>query len=403
MTRTPTDRLLGPGSPGDRALRRWGRVIVPKLSPDMRRRLRLPLMRSGEVYRIVKACRHALQETGLDDPDWNTVLALADTHAPPFLARQLRDIAFDAPPHRHELKLVTAFMALQGHNATAQTRYHALLQAHDPVLRLPDGLTEGAFMGRGVGAGSLNSYRRVRIDGAWLFEKIYFTGHWELERMRYAQAHLIPRLRAIHSPRLLHLVQGDTLAAAYFEWADLPDRRKRTAGSATALFNSLAAIDPGGLPAPPADMLDFSVGILDWMLEAAPTELAARFPDHDLDLAAALPRWGVQIAAGPRGFAHGDPSSGNVLPDRWVLDWDNCGLFPLGHDAAHYLALRHRGMPWNRLRDFFEEKFLDPRDPEASWRGFLYFFLHFQMKLPRRHDTQVPGALAELTRLMEPG
>ena len=392
------DRLLPPGSA---ARARAGRLL-DRLPDDIRARLRLPLLRNSEVVPLISACRAALDAAGDSAPDWPAVLAAASTVAPPPLVRQLRRLQRSGAKRSFELKLVTAFMALQGRNAAAQARYRDLLQDYDPSLPLPlpDDLTEAEFSGKGVGAGSLNSYRRVCRDGEWLFEKVYFTRHHELSSMLYAQEHLLPRLPRLRSPRLLHLAEGERLTAAYFVWEDLPERTARSVGSTVALLRGLREIDPAALQQTPDTMRDLSLGILAPLMPQAPAAIALAAPDVRLDLHRLWPEWGARIAAGPLGFAHGDPSFGNVLPERWVLDWDNCGLYPLGHDAAHYLALRHRRSSWKRIVALFEKRFLDPRAPEACWRGFLYFFLLFQMKLPRRHETQVPGALAELARRM---
>ncbi|MDT9252459.1 phosphotransferase, partial [Limnospira sp. PMC 1280.21] len=265
------------------------------------------------------------------------------------------------------------------------------------------GLHGMGFTGRGVGTGSLNAYRQVQLDGAQLFEKVYLNSHWELAHMQYAQSHLLPRLGSLRSPTLVHLVPGQRLSVAYFEWADIPARQQRTLRSAANLVQQLQTIDPATLPRPPSTMTDFGVGQLDALMETTPSLLAAMFPGHNPPLDQALPLWRERIAALPRGFSHGDPSIGNVLPNGWVLDWDNCGLFPLGHDAAHYLALRHRQASWDRICQLFNAHFKDPRAPEASWHGFLFFYIPFLNKMPRRHESLFPAAVAALTKAMARG
>lgn len=391
-------RVLRPDSTASRLARRLGRKVAPALPEGLRWRLGLPIQMTNEIAELLSRCEN---EIGAETADWHEVLAVAERHSSDRLADILRSLGDRDVTRMNELKLLTSFMTLQGTNMAAQDRYRALLQRFDPALTLPDGLQGEGFSGRGVGSGSLNAYRRVRLDDTVLFEKIYLSEHWEIEHMLYAQSHILPRLGELRSPKLEHLVQGRRLSAAYFRWADIPLRQPRTLRTAITLVQQLQRIDAAELPPPPSSMTDFSVGQLDALLRSVPESLAQMFPQHSPPLAEALPRWRQRIEELPKGFSHGDPSIGNVLPGGWVLDWDNCGLFPLGHDAAHYLALRHEQASWDRIRYLFDTHFTDPRAPEASWEGFLYFFVHFLTKMPRRHDSLFPSAVAELTRVME--
>ncbi len=393
-------RLMPPESAAGRLVRSLGRKVAPSLPEGLRWRLGLPIQMTFEIKPLLKLCRAEVSDQA---HDWDWVLAVARRHGGDDLADILQGISGKSALRINELKLLTSFMALQGTDPQAQRRYEALLNGHDPDLRLPEGVRGEGFTGRGVGTGSLNAYRQVRLNGTMLFEKVYINSHWEVAHMRYAQAHILPRLKTPRSPALVHLVQGSRLTVAYFEWADIPERQQRTLGSAVTLVRQLQTLDPAEMPPPPPTMTDFAVGQMERLLESVPRDLAAMFPDHSPPLELALPRWRERVAGLPKGFCHGDPSIGNVLPNGWVLDWDNCGLFPLGHDAAHYLALRHRRVGWDRIRELFEARFLDPRAPEASWQSFLFFYIHFLMKVERRNESLLPSALAELTRVMEPG
>ncbi|MCC5988261.1 MAG: phosphotransferase [Pararhodobacter sp.] len=373
------------GTPGTlrRIMARLGNRLLP---PGLRRNDK-PLLPAKKLNLAVRNCRKALAEQGETQADWKTVRAVARRNAPAVVADRLEAFHGERPAGLHDLRLVSAFIGLQGCNEQAQRAYERLLVRYDPWLRLPEGLQVQGFCGAGVGHGSLNAYRRVTLNGQCLFEKIYLCeNRAPIKQMLFAQRHLLPRLEGIRSPRLVHVAQGRCLAAAYFEWADLSVSQGKPLALAASLVRQLQRFDETTLP-PEAALWVYQPNFLGSCRGQLLKLLGSEMPARAAAMPALLAQWQAKLDAGPRSYCHGDPSLGNLMADGWVVDWDGCGFLPRGFDAGNYLGRRHADLPWPEIVALYRQHFADPADPEADWRGFVFFFLHF-MRAPA--STQAP-------------
>src|SRR5690554_161271 len=89
---------------------------------------------------------------------------------------------------RKNLKLLTAHLGLNGWHRL----YERVIQEYDEELHFPEHLWNSgkSFIGRGYGANTLNTYRKVLLEGEPAFEKVYFKKYPDYKKCKYFYAHI---------------------------------------------------------------------------------------------------------------------------------------------------------------------------------------------------------------------
>jgi hypothetical protein len=210
-----------------------------------------------------------------------------------------------------------------------------LVIRYDPQLALEP--LEGAWIASGGnGKSNLNAYRCGKLDGVPVFEKIYLLDSEAWRRLAWFHENIAPRLEGrVRTPRLIHQVQGNRLAAVYFEYA--PEISSSSIDECldtiTALHMQLMDLDMTGEPSWVADFRlepQYASGVvcLRRILAAA-----GRDPSEIDTVEETL------LAGEARKIlTHGDLMPGNISRDGTILDWDRCGVFPIGYDYSRVIG-----------------------------------------------------------------
>lgn len=198
------------------------------------------------------------------------------------------------------------------------------------------------FVGSGSGGSTLNAYRSIVLadtskPDSWVFEKVYSCeGYDDLERVLAVVRQLGDRLNSgdTFMPRLIDVRKGRQLAIAYSVFtpsARVPARQAIVRGA--AVVRKLMALPTDSLSAesvlnqPHSNYLQALMKTRDWIASKRPEALVA-FDELSEKINGSYPRY----------LAHGDLHRKNILRSGAVLDWDSCGLYPIGYDPGLIIA-----------------------------------------------------------------
>ena len=280
-----------------------------------------------------------------------------------------------------DLKIVTSVIAL----TRDHQRYEDSLRLFDDTLSLPGARGRAAFVGYGIGGGSLNVYRTI---GGARFEKIYLRKSACLRRMSFAYAEILPRLRDLRTPALLETGKGERIAVARFEAITPRPVPHFDLEAAVEAVQAFAALDLSDISIPP-DIRNFRKKGYGNGQEILFTRIRRRHPTRAEALIEGVQRLEKRVAACPGVFAHGDLNRTNFAADGHVIDWDSAGVYPYGFDAAYVANQSTRFSDIAQLEAFFGRYFERPGEAEEDRIAFLFFFLHFMQNLPRQRTNHM--------------
>lgn len=319
------------------------------------------------------------------------VIRFVDAAAPP-LRQTFEAIRAERPVDWLELHRVSRlFPLLEDHRA-----YETTLLRSDPGLDLPV-LQEARFIGRGNGEGSLNCYRRAKLGGRPVFEKVYLRDSDAWAKLTWFHFQMLPRLGdRIRTPRIVEIAEGDRIAVAYFTFeagtrAVLPEQLL----AAGLTLQGIRAEIPSDPPLIEA-VTDFrrevmyraGVKSLQRLLARAGTDTGlqrsceARILQDDI----------------PRCLAHGDLIPENLLADGRLLDFDKCGVYPAGYDAA-YLMSKAMGIASVEAFEAFAEAEIIRECPGTRLSLFYFACVYYSRKI--RVELPDDLILALFERLMQ--
>lgn len=230
-------------------------------------------------------------------------------------------------------------------------KYEDLLRLYDSSLSF-DAVdhAHSTFVGRGAGGTSLACYRKVRLkeNGISAFEKLYRLGTPHFQRNRWFHRKVFHRIQEDTRPaipKLISVRKGKIFAACYFEYIDglrsfldIEPRESFTTAMATAysdLIQSFARFNgPRGRRL--NSRSDFRIGTYRDGFRRACAFLK---PTHqDATTVKQIETALLNHPEIPRSFCHGDLSTENFFVNG-LIDFDNCGWYPIGFDAALMLSL----------------------------------------------------------------
>jgi hypothetical protein len=277
----------------------------------------------------------------------------------------------------YELKKITSYIA----KLNDYKYYEGLLKAYVPQWK--EEIKEANFMGRGKGSDSLNTYRKVKIDGKYYFEKVFFNSN-SLRNIKWFQTHIYERLNnKINTPKIEKECAGETLTIVYFDFLEL-------------------------IPLSRMDVEDhcikFSKYFYKWSLAAQIDTPAFAVPNYlktchinphyerTYSLAnAKLHKQGIDVEKlkksinnSRRVLTHGDMNKHNVLENSMIIDWDYFGILPIGFEPAilyFYYSLRSNKQAGNVkswLEEYYKSTILD-EDRKDFELNFLYYLFVFSL------------------------
>jgi len=278
-----------------------------------------------------------------------------------------------------ELKLLGyVFSCYEQHEA-----YEHLLEAFDSVkpVSAEQETEKASFIGSGSGDSTLNCYRALKVTGqadvdAWQFEKVYRRrDNDDLERVKALNAFFGPSLSSgeLFMPRIMEIREGSELAIIYSRLTPgtrISKSRAVVAGGAAVrmlMDLSVQTVPPDSvLRRPHPQFINAHTITRDWIAGTAPQHLS------EFD---AITDWVEQNC--PRFLAHGDLHRKNILASGAMLDWDSCGIYPIGYDPGLILARGFGGRTVDDLESDLISHFGGKEDNRILVSAGLFYTLVF--------------------------
>ena len=285
---------------------------------------------------------------------------------------------------RKQFKVLTAYLRISGWHRV----YEHVLKRYDKKLSFPENLQEEGktFTGRGYGANTLNTYRKVYLGGEPAFEKVYFKKYPDFKKCKYFYDQVRDKLqeKGIHTPELLSIREGKKLALMYFQYIDLPKKQstlEQDVQRALSISQTLGQIEVESPCMKDAFLLDFeSDPMVKKRLRLLRKKIRAEFREAGIEDPAPrkeLKKLALQflqdLKQGERILQHGDLYWDNFSHSH-VIDWDRMGLYPFGYDLGLILAFyklqrREQVTPEDILEEIAQMGYHNPRQV-----GSMYFF-----------------------------
>ncbi|AFL81709.1 phosphotransferase family protein [Aequorivita sublithincola DSM 14238] len=262
--------------------------------------------------------------------------------------------------------------------------YDSLLQKFVPSWKLD--ISRAFFITEsGGGESSLNTFRKVRVDSHWLFEKVYFNSCNDVKRIKWLDKHLSIRLLefGIKLPELHWTFEGEAFTIAYFDFFDLHNltsfevendlleivkRLYQVSEGTTLIKNKYADIE----------YLNDFINHFEYKNSIKTAE--NRFLKHGI----LIKEFEQKAKKSKFIITHGDLHEKNVYKGFVVIDWDNVGLYPIGFEVAFiYYRLLNSGRINNFSPEWLENKFkntIQVNDWLDFERNFFYFLFIFYSK-----------------------
>jgi hypothetical protein len=277
-----------------------------------------------------------------------------------------------------ELRDITYSLKITNNHKT----YERLLKAFVPSWKA--GITNAKFMGKGIGEGSLNTYRKVRINNKLYFEKIYFNDHQIFNHVQFFQAHIYELINdKIKVPRIRKTFCGDLLTIAYYDYMVLNELEEETKENRLIQFSK--------------DFYHISCNnelyLRELKLPDSIKDFRRRYQYRN-NIILAKTRLLLHVSTKPferlldqskHILTHGDLHEDNSFKQAVLVDWDRCGIFPLGFEPAYIyycLMLKNnkRGDVINWLYKYYSGT-ISKEDWQDFERNFVYLLFVFSIKL----------------------
>lgn len=295
------------------------------------------------------------------------------------LDEQLNQV--DEAGKRHILKrLTTNMMVADNHKA-----YDSLLKKYVPEWRWANSHTE--FVNSGLGEYSFNTYRKVHIEGTWLFEKIYFNNTSDLARIEWFYEKVYPLLiKSINVTKLHRLIKGDIFTIVYFEYVKLsplkePDANERSFYYSKILLQISTSQEIHEICRSSPNFLK------DYRLHFGYKRnigFAAKAMER-LSKGKVSPKIIEEVVdRQPLILTHGDIQRTNIYADNYLIDWDSFGFFPMGYESACILYERRDIVCLSQLDDLLTENYRPIVDHniwvEYQLSCFYFYFIFTSLR-----------------------
>lgn len=259
---------------------------------------------------------------------------------------------------------------------------------------------DARFYGKGMGESSLNTYRKVKINGEAYLEKIYFNSFTDLEDVLWFTEVLSDWLsEEIHIVKPKKIFKGERISILYFPFLKLKKfpADKNESGQIAFSEKLYCLSNKKNYKAmesqAPSRLKNYRKHFL---YQRNIDEAKQLFKKYEIN----CQQIETSIQSYKKVLTHGDLNQGNGFQNNILIDWDAFGFYPLGLDAA-YIYYR------NHLREGGEEtafEWLDRRykqrilseDWSSFRKSFLYFSFVFTCKLSEEHINRNIFLLNEL-------
>ena len=273
-----------------------------------------------------------------------------------------------SPNSWNELQLLARIIA---HHIHDHNIFEQLLAHHDPLLSLPRMQdNEKHFIGKGAGTGSLQVYRKVVVENAPCFEKIYRNESLGLRKNQWFYTAINPHLDSsvIQAPKLIHVCRGKKLTALYFEYIDIALPTKAEALEITANKSKyFHALDQTVYATAPSIFYNFAIS---YGYSSGVAGILRMF-DSDRIKFETFRLMEETVKKNKKCFCHGDLSVVNLSSQNHVIDFDESGIYPFGFDIAKVLIGYLQPKSVDEIKLYIENQFKTFVDT-TEWEEFLF-------------------------------
>jgi len=257
--------------------------------------------------------------------------------------------------------------------------YNNLLKEDIPDWNLH--IERAKFIGKGIGASSLDTFRKVYIDGKPFFEKVYFNSFPELENILWFQEHYYQELiKQIRTSKIEKVIKGNIMSVVYFEFLDLkPVTCEELEGSLIEISKVLY-----NLPLK-ENSEKFSILSIDFRKHFEYKRNIKTIKEDFIKLGISFEYFERRADSSSCVFTHGDIQKTNVFKEMTLIDWDSFGFFPVGFEQAfiYYRFLFEDiqcGLPLDWILKNYKNKISDNNWQDFE-RNFIYFLTIFSFSL----------------------
>lgn len=215
------------------------------------------------------------------------------------------------------------------------------------------GMGEKKFFGSGSGNNTLNSYRKVFIDGCYYIEKVYNIDSLEYSKTKFFYREINPLLNSYSAPEAF-FIEMSGIALAYFKYIE----GDRCSDEELVFYYKNISLSLNSLDTEKLNRI-----FLDFKSDAIYNDALKKTKKYvdciDFDRVESNILNNSKFV-----FSHGDLHSGNVIGSH-LIDFDNCGFYPDGYDFCFLLSrlvegiesfesfLKHELCPENRLLVYY--------------------------------------------------
>lgn len=288
-------------------------------------------------------------------------------------------------PSWEALKNTTLAYAVENN----QTAFEQAILAYDSSISLASGQSQ--FIGRGVGHNSLNTYRKMVQDHRVFFEKIYYSSDVLTLRLTWFSNEIYPQLASVDlcSPAIVNQYCGSLLCVIYYEWFDAPlDNQQDFLPMAIATSIKLSHLSTRTSPIQLRDLAMHDSFASCWALSC--NLLASELVEqpHFLRWRDQLSQCYAKVSEMPNWITHGDLHGKNMSATHIVIDWDECGAWPMGLDIALSISKSRIIASVNHLNQILDS-LVKPLVSDSVWADLrtallFYCFIFYSRKLGRK-------------------
>lgn len=278
------------------------------------------------------------------------------------------------PVQEAELKSETIYLCrLDNHR-----EYENLLQAFVTEWK-KEKIEEAKFIGAGRAPANLNTYRKVKINDDYYFEKVFFDSSGRVDAINWFQQFVSPSLsHNIRIPAVKKIIHGTLLHIVYFDYLNLSaligEEKKEEAIEISKILYTWSMTNQDKITASPIPKKITNFRKYSRFHSVIDTARMHLFKNDDEILA-----FEKRIDQSRKILAHGDLHAGNIFKDNTVIDWDGCGFFPIGLDPAvihYYLIVENEIEPVESLDNWLITHYKNNVDAK-DWGDFEINFLYF--------------------------
>ena len=256
--------------------------------------------------------------------------------------------------------------------------YEDLIMHCDPSVRIGNdlGYYNSSFLATGWGPDALHCFRSVSNGTTTAFEKVYkrkSPSIWRVQRF-YTDIAPVLQKKGMQLPALYSMECGHVVMAAYIELLPFQDQGysdHELIDSAVAITTQLAHVTLSGGQRDLADRFRKNRSYISSRRKAFRS-----IPGSIIGRAIALAEFEKKVQHLPIVFGHGDLAPVNFDSRGTVIDWDDCGYYPVGYDLAFALSRIVAPTSVIEIEELVASKVKKPTAAD-TWNQYLFSFLYF--------------------------